>query len=72
MLREKYVTSFFNNEPEKIEDKNVDNFMDDLNKLFKKYNLSIAHEEYGQFLIEEYNDDNIECLNAASTNFKKG
>ena len=72
MLRGNYNTNFDCVEPEQIEDKNVDNFMDELNKLFKKYNLSISHEDgQGCFLIEEYEEYNIKWLNAARINFKE-
>lgn len=38
-------------------------FYEDLVALYKKYNLSISHEnEYGSFIIENYSDDNVNWI----------
>jgi len=45
----------------------VKEFLKDIEFICKKHNKSIAHEDYqGGFIIEEYDEDNIEWLNAAS------
>lgn len=42
-------------------------FYDDLIEVFKRHNLSIAHEDYhGGFIIENYNDYNVKWLMDAS------
>lgn len=72
MLRDNNMADFDNDEPEEIEDKNIDDFMDGILKLCKKHNLSIAHEDCGgAFLIEKYKEHNIRWFNAASINFNK-
>lgn len=35
---------------------NVKNFLEDLIALYKKYNLSILHEDHGGFIIANYSD----------------
>lgn len=46
-------------------------FLEDIETVCKKYNLSISHEDYnGVFLIEEYSEDNIKWLFDASKNYK--
>lgn len=41
-------------------------FFEDFNNLCKRYNLSISHEDgHGAFILEKYNIDNIEWLEAA-------
>jgi hypothetical protein len=49
----------------------MEQFLEDIKKMCKKHNLSISHEDYhGVFLIEEYDEDNIEWLFGASKNYK--
>lgn len=39
------------------------NFIDDIDLVCKKHNLSISHEDWqGSFLIEEYDEGNIDWL----------
>ena len=46
-------------------------FFNDVEKLCRRYDLSIAHEDgNGGFLIEEYSQQNIEWLRDASKNYK--
>lgn len=41
-------------------------FLNDLDTLCKKYNLSISHEDYmGSFIIEKYDLNNIKSLGEA-------
>ena len=48
---------------------NVIDFYNDLIAVFKKHNLSISHEDYhGSFLVENYNEQNIEWLKNAGLN----
>ena len=45
----------------------MQSFFDDIEELYKKYNLSIAHEDcHGCFLIEEYSEENMEWLRDAA------
>ena len=45
----------------------IEAFLDEIEKVCKKHNLSISHEDgHGGFEIEEYNQDNIEWLRDAS------
>ncbi|MEE1301719.1 MAG: hypothetical protein UHD64_02960 [Bacteroidales bacterium] len=38
-------------------------FLEDIDMVCKKHNLSISHEDYmGAFLIEEYSEENIHWL----------
>ena len=51
--------------------KEMEDFLNDIKTICKKHNLSIAHEDYhGGFLIEEYDEDNIEWLFGASKCYK--
>jgi len=48
----------------------IQNFLDDIIELCKKYNLSISHEDgHGCFLIEKYDEYNIEWLMYANKNY---
>lgn len=41
-------------------------FLDEIEQLYKKYNLSISHEDVGgSFIIEDYNDYDVEWLRSA-------
>lgn len=43
--------------------KRMENFLKDIDLVCKKHNLSISHEDYhGAFIIEEYDEDNIDWL----------
>lgn len=51
--------------------KEMEDFLNDIKSVCKKYGLSISHEDYyGAFLIEEYNEDNIRWLFDASKNYE--
>ena len=51
--------------------KEMENFLNDIKMICKKHNLSISHEDYhGTFLIEEYNEDNVEWLFCAGKCYK--
>ena len=42
-------------------------FFDDIEKVCKKHNLSISHQdEHGSFMIEEFDEHNIKWLRGAS------
>lgn len=43
------------------------NFINDIKQVCLKHNLSISHEDgHGSFIIESYNEDNIDWLNTAN------
>lgn len=48
-------------------DEKIKSFLDEIEKLCKKYELSISHEDlgYGDFIIEDYDEYNIEWLRSA-------
>lgn len=49
------------------------NFIEEIDLVCKKYNLSISHEdEHGRFIIEDYYESNIEWLCAAYKGYKGG
>ena len=49
--------------------KELVNFYDELDKLCKKYNLSISHEDSGgSFIMENYKKENIDWIKDASIN----
>lgn len=51
---------------------NVIEFFNELEIIYRKYNLSISHEDgHGAFIIEEYNDGNIDWLKNANLNITK-
>lgn len=51
--------------------KEMEDFLNDVESVCKKYGLSISHEDYhGAFLIEEYSKENIEWLFGASKSYK--
>lgn len=46
--------------------KNTSDFLNEIEKICKKYDLSISHEDsHGAFIIEDYDDYNIEWLKDA-------
>lgn len=50
--------------------KEMEDFFKDIEKLCRDYNLSISHEDgHGSFIIERYDDFNIEWLKSASKNY---
>lgn len=60
-----YKTSEFMETPEKLI-----KFMEELEALYKKYDLSIAHEDQqGGFIIEKYSDFNMDWMKEADVNF---
>lgn len=51
--------------------KEMENFLNDIKMICVKHRLSISHEDYnGVFLIEEYDDSNINWLFDVSKNYK--
>lgn len=45
----------------------IDAFIDEITAVCKKHGLSISHEDHhGSFVIESYDDDNIQWLDNAS------
>lgn len=45
-------------------------FMEELEALYKKYDLSIAHQDQGgAFIIEKYSDLNMEWMKEATVNW---
>ena len=52
--------------PEKMK-----NFLDEIESVCKKHNLSISHEDcYGAFIVEDYRSENIEWLFSADKGYK--
>ena len=52
--------------------KNISDFLNEIENICKKYNLSIGHEDsHGGFIIEDYDDSNIEWLKDARDNTSK-
>lgn len=46
-------------------------FLDEIDNICKKYNLSISHEDvHGSFEIEKYNEMNIQWLRYANKDYK--
>lgn len=56
-----------NNLNERIEmPSKMENFLNEIEKISKKYDLSISHEDgHGAFIIDDYDERNIEWLKAA-------
>lgn len=49
----------------------VQAFLDEIEKISRKYGLSIAHEdEQGAFLIDKFSDEKMEWLKAARIRYK--
>ncbi len=49
-----------------MENKRINNFLEELFELYKKHDLSIAHEDdQGGFIIESYKSENIEWMKHA-------
>ena len=49
-----------------IENKSIDNFLNEINGICKKYNFSITHEDgYGAFQITRYDERNEKWLSWA-------
>ena len=45
---------------------NIEGFLKDYDSICKKYNVSLAHEDcYGAFIIQEYDEENIEWVEGA-------
>lgn len=59
------------NKSEEIEQpKEMKEFIDEIIKVMKKYNLSISHEDgQGAFIIEKYDKNNIKWLKDAMKNY---
>ena len=42
---------------------NIINFLNEITKIYKKYNLSLSHEDgHGSFIIEKYDEYNIKLI----------
>ena len=51
--------------------KRIESFMKEYEELCVKYGLSLSHEDYeGRFIIDEYNQENIEWVKAAMNGFE--
>lgn len=49
----------------------IEKFFDELFVLYKKYNLSISHEDsQGAFIIEDYKESNLEWIKDAIVKIK--
>jgi len=49
-----------------MEEKVIKDFLDELEALYHKYNLSLGHEDsQGAFIIEKFYEDNIQWVRAA-------
>lgn len=47
-------------------DEKIKAFLDDIEKVYKKYNLSISHEDGGgAFIIEDYDETDTDWLRSA-------
>ena len=59
------------NKSEEIEQpQEMKEFIDEIIKVMKKYNLSISHEDsHGSFIIEKYEEYNIKWLKDAMKNY---
>lgn len=65
MKSSNYKTSEFIETPEKLI-----KFMQELEALYKKYDLSISHQDsQGAFIIEKYSDFNMDWMKEATVNF---
>lgn len=50
-------------------DEKIKNFLDDIVKVYKKYNLTLSHEDgHGAFIIDNYDEYNIKWLYDALIN----
>jgi len=54
-----------------IDDQTIDEFLDELENLYHKYGLSLAHQDnQGAFIIQKFNPDNVVWVRAASREAK--
>ena len=50
---------------------NIINFLNEITKIYKKYNLSLSHEDcHGAFIIEDYDEYNIKWLKDSLINVR--
>ncbi len=68
----KYLDTFY---PKVTEfsriDPTVDNFLDDLEELYRRYGLCLAHEDHqGAFIIEKLSEDRLRWVRNATRNVK--
>lgn len=50
----------------------VQAFLDDLNEVYRKHGMSLAHEDSnGAFLVEPYSEINVDWLNDASVSYER-
>ena len=70
IVEEKPMESWNINQSEFVEmPKKVKQFLEDIKQVCKNHNLSISHEDgHGGFIIEQYDEDNIDWLSNASLN----
>lgn len=55
----------------KRENPRIDAFLDEIAQVCKKHGLSIYHEDgYGNFIVGEYDDDDVEVMNNALDGMK--
>lgn len=48
------------------DDKKIQDFIEDIIKVYKKHNLSLAHEDlYGGFVVQDYKEKNVEWIRQA-------
>lgn len=51
--------------------KNIINFLNEIEKICKEYNLSLSHEDtHGAFIIEKYDEYNIKWLKDSMLNIE--
>lgn len=51
---------------------NIINFLNEITKIYQKYNLSLSHEdEHGAFIIENYDEKNIKWLKNSLINVEE-
>lgn len=64
---------YFPDTREEKEDQQIDNFLNDIVQVCRKYGLSISHEdEHGSFIVTDYDKTYSEWLLAASVRRSQG
>lgn len=52
--------------------KKMSDFFEDLEKLYRKYDFSISHEDcHGGFIIENYDEDNVKWIRHAHKDYER-
>lgn len=55
----------------RVDDKIIDEFLDELEDLYHKYGLSLSHQDkQGAFIIQKFDPDNVTWVRAASREAK--